>query len=55
MFPDRKTAIAEFEIVGEMNPGHWTEHSNNVAEAARLIAEACGLDGEKNLYLRTFA
>lgn len=38
-----------------MNPGHWTEHSNNVAEAARLIAEACGLDGEKKLYLRTFA
>ena len=47
MFPDRKTAIAEFEIVGEMNPGHWTEHSNNVAEAARLIAEVCMISADE--------
>ncbi len=47
MFPDRKTAIAELKIAGEMNPGPWTKHSYNVAEAARLIAEACGLDSEK--------
>lgn len=47
MFPDKKTAIAELELAGEMNPGPWTKHSYNVAEAARLIAEASGLDGEK--------
>lgn len=47
MFPNRKTAIAELEAAGELNPGTWTKHSYNVAEAARLIAEACGLDSEK--------
>lgn len=47
MLPDRKTAIAELEIAGELNPGSWTKHSYNVAEAARLIADACGLDSEK--------
>ena len=47
MFPDRKTAIAELELAGKLNPGPWTKHSYNVAEAARLIAEASGLDSEK--------
>ncbi len=47
MFPDRKTAISELVLAGEMNPGPWTKHSYNVAEAARLIAEASGLDSEK--------
>lgn len=47
MLPDRKTAIAELELAGKMNPGPWTKHSYNVAEAARLIAAASGLDSEK--------
>ena len=47
MFPNRKTAIAELELAGKMNPGPWTKHSYNVAEAARLIAAASGLDSEK--------
>lgn len=47
MLPNRKAAIAELELAGELNPGLWTKHSYNVAEAARLIAEASGLDSEK--------
>lgn len=47
MLPDRKTALSELELAGKMNPGPWTDHSMNVAKAAELIAEACGLDREK--------
>lgn len=41
MLPDKDTALKELEIAGKMNPGPWTEHSLNVAEAARRIAESC--------------
>lgn len=41
MLPDKDTALKELEIAGKMNPGPWTEHSLNVAEAARRIAERC--------------
>lgn len=47
MLPDRKIALSELELAGKMNPGPWTDHSMNVAKAAELIAEACGLDREK--------
>lgn len=47
MFPDRDTAIRELAIAGEMNPGPWTKHSFYVGDAAKLIAEHSGLDGEK--------
>lgn len=48
MFPDRKIALDELKIAGEMNPGPWTEHSQNVAKAAELIAEQCiGMDSNK--------
>ena len=47
MYPDRKTALAALELAGEMNPGPWTDHSRHVAEAAEIIAAACGLDSEK--------
>lgn len=48
MFPNKETALYELELAGRMNPGPWVEHSKNVAEAARLIAEHCpGLDSEK--------
>ena len=47
MFPDREAALAALEAAGEMNPGPWTEHCRNAAEAAARIAAACGLDSEK--------
>lgn len=48
MFPDKEVALIELEIAGKMNPGPWTEHSLNVAKAARCIAECCeNLDSEK--------
>lgn len=30
-----------------LNPGPWVSHSENTAQAAKLIAENAGLDGEK--------
>lgn len=48
MFPSKEVAISELEIAGKMNPGLWIEHSYNVANAARIIAEHCdNLDREK--------
>ena len=48
MFPSKEVAISELEIAGQMNPGLWTKHSYNVANAARIIAENCSdLDSEK--------
>lgn len=48
MFPPKEIAISELEIAGQMNPGLWTNHSYNVANAARIIAENCdNLDSEK--------
>ena len=48
MYPKKEIALSELEIAGNMNPGPWTDHSKNVAKAARLIAEHCeGLDSEK--------
>lgn len=47
MFPNRETAIAELAVAGEMNPGPWTKHSQNVVAAAEIIAEHCGLNPEK--------
>ena len=39
MLPDLKTAQAELELAGTLNPGPWTKHSENVGLAARNIAE----------------
>ena len=41
MFPDKETAIRELTIAEQMNPGPWTKHSYNVANAAKIIAEHC--------------
>ncbi|MCR4934321.1 MAG: HDOD domain-containing protein, partial [Lachnospiraceae bacterium] len=30
-----------------LNPGAWVKHSENVALAAKLIAEKCGMDSDK--------
>ena len=47
MFPDKKIAIGELEIAEKMNPGPWTKHVQNVANASKIIAENAGMDGEK--------
>ena len=51
MFPNRDTAIKELEIASEKNPGPWTEHSYNAANAAERIAERCKMDSEKAFVL----
>ena len=48
MYPDREIALKELEIAGKLNADKWVDHSMNVAEAAKRIAQACGkLDVEK--------
>lgn len=47
MFPNKKDAMNELKIAEKMNPGLWVKHSENVAKAAKIIAEHCKLDGEK--------
>lgn len=47
MYPNREKAITELNLAGELNPGPWTKHLHNVANAAELIAKSCGMDSEK--------
>lgn len=48
MLPSIETAKAELALAGELNPGPWTAHSENVGLAARNIAERLpDLDPEK--------
>ena len=47
MFPNKENAIMELELAGQLNPGPWTSHSYNVAQAAKIIAENCNMDSEK--------
>lgn len=47
MFPNIENAIMELELAGQLNPGPWTNHSYNVANAAKIIAENCSMDSEK--------
>lgn len=43
-----KTVLFELELAGKMNVGKWVAHSHNVANAAKLIADASGsLDVDK--------
>jgi hypothetical protein len=48
MLPTKDEALQELKLAGEMNPGPWTKHSENVGIAARNIAHLIdGLDEEK--------
>lgn len=48
MIPSVERALEELKIAGELNPGPWTKHSENVGIAARNIAEKVpGMDSEK--------
>ena len=41
MLPTIEVAVEELRKAGEMNPGKWVGHSENVAKAAKLIAYNC--------------
>ena len=48
MLPTTKQALEELKIAGDMNPGPWVKHSENVGIAARNIAEKIpGMDPDK--------
>ena len=48
MLPSIETALTELKKAGELNPGLWIKHSENVAAAAKIIADNCkNLDGNK--------
>ncbi len=48
MLPTIKEALEELKLAGELNPGPWVKHSENVGIAARNIAHKIpGLDEEK--------
>ena len=48
MLPTKEEALNELRIAGELNPGPWTKHSENVGIAARNIAQKIeGLDEDK--------
>lgn len=48
MYPDIEMAAYELKKAGEMNPGPWTAHSENVGRAAENIAgKVPGMDSEK--------
>ena len=45
--PSVLTAISLLKEAEALNPGRWVKHSENVALAAKLIAEKCGMDSDK--------
>ncbi len=52
-YPDMKAAEEELRIGYEMNPGRWVDHCRYMGQAAKNIAEACGMDAEKAEVLGT--
>lgn len=48
MLPTKEQALEELKVAGQMNPGPWVKHSENVGIAARNIAEKIlGMDPQK--------
>lgn len=48
MLPTVKEALEELRLAGQMNPGPWEKHSENVGIAAKNIAEKIeGMDANK--------
>lgn len=47
MLPSVEEALNELEKGYEINPTRWVDHCRYTGEAARSIAAAAGLDGEK--------
>lgn len=51
-YPDAETAEKILEEAEKKNPGPWVQHSRNVAQAAKNIAECCpGLNEKKAFVL----
>ena len=42
MYPNREIAKRELKMAGELNPGPWTKHAENVAKAAKLLQSSQG-------------
>ena len=51
MIPNKRIALQELEIAGELNTGQWTEHSKNVALAAYHIANNCSQINANTAYV----
>lgn len=48
MLPTSEQALEELKVAGQMNPGPWVKHSENVGIAARNIAvKISGMDPQK--------
>ncbi|SEW35864.1 HDOD domain-containing protein [Ruminococcaceae bacterium KH2T8] len=48
MLPTKEQALEELKVAGQMNPGPWVKHTENVGIAARNIAEKIpGMDPQK--------
>lgn len=48
MLPTKEQALEELKVAGQMNPGPWVKHSENVGIAARNIAvKISGMDPKK--------
>ena len=48
MLPTKEQALEELKVAGQMNPGPWVKHSENVGIAARNIAvKISGMDPQK--------
>lgn len=45
--PSVSNAILLLKEAEVLNPGAWVKHSENVALAAKLISEKCGMDSDK--------
>ena len=46
-YPTLQVAESLLKEAETLNPGQWVKHSENVALAAKLIAEECGMDTDK--------
>lgn len=42
--PSNEESISLLNWAGKLNSGAWVKHSHNVARAAAIIADNCGLD-----------
>lgn len=46
-YPTLQVAESLLKEAETLNPGQWVKHSENVALAAKLISEKCGMDSDK--------
>lgn len=51
MLPSKEEALRELRIAGELNPGPWVKHSENVGIAAKNIAHLVPTLDEEKAYI----